>query len=134
MTTGTARRSLWLSRRALLAHLVISAWVPGCLVAAWWQATIALSGNALSYLYAVEWPAFAIFGVVVWWNFLHDDPAERVNFRLRALDRGPRPPDSSRTAPPASYRSRDEDPALGAYNDYLEQLSRRQRPKTWRRQ
>jgi len=134
MITDTTRRPLWSSRRALMAHLVILLWVPGCLVAAWWQATIAMSGNALSYLYAVEWPAFAVFGVVVWWNFLHDDPEAHGNRRLSVLRHRQRPVDAGEKVAPASYRASDEDPTLGAYNDYLEQLSRQDRPKTWRRQ
>lgn len=117
-----------------MAHFVILLWVPGCLIAAWWQATIAMSGNALSYLYAVEWPAFAIFGVVVWWNFLHDDPETHGNRRLKVLRRRQRPLDADEKTASASYRASEEDPTLGAYNDYLEQLSQQNRPKTWRRQ
>lgn len=117
-----------------MAHLVLLLWVPGCLVAAWWQATIAMSGNALSYLYAFEWPAFAIFGVVVWWNFLHDDPEAHGNRRLRVLRRRQDTAGPDVVATSTTYRTREEDPTLGAYNDYLEQLAQQNRPKTWRRQ
>lgn len=80
-------RSRWLTRRALLATTAIVIWAPGCLIAGWWQATVALSGNDLGYLYAVEWPVFAVLGVVVWWQLVHDDPelvGARGLARLRA--------------------------------------------------
>ena len=67
-------RGKWLTRRALLAHLAIAVWFPGCLAAAWWQVTVALAGDSLGYLYSVEWPVFALFGIVVWWHLVHDDP------------------------------------------------------------
>ena len=59
---GVGRR--WLSRRALLLHVEVALIAPGCLAAGWWQATRALGGNDLSWVYSVEWPAFAIFAVV----------------------------------------------------------------------
>lgn len=68
-------RQRWLSTRALLLHLALAIWFPGCLVAGWWQAEVALSGNDLSYLYAVEWPLFAIGGVYAWWLLMHIDPS-----------------------------------------------------------
>lgn len=67
-------RSRWLTKRALIAHVVIIIWFPGCFVAAWWQVTVALAGDSLGYLYSVEWPVFAIFGAIAWWNVIHDDP------------------------------------------------------------
>ena len=47
---------------------------PACLAAGWWQATRALGGNALSWVYSVEWPAFAILAIVCWWRLVHEDP------------------------------------------------------------
>lgn len=81
-------RSKWLTRRAVLATTALVIWVPGCLVAGWWQATVALAGNTLSYLYTVEWPAFAVLGVYVWWHLVHLDPetvGARGLARLRAV-------------------------------------------------
>jgi len=63
---------------ALSAAMVL--WIAGCLAAGWWQATRAMDGNAFSYLYAIEWPIFALAGVVIWWLVLHTapvTPAER---------------------------------------------------------
>ena len=67
-------RQRWFSRRALLLHLTVAVVAPGCLVAAWWQATRALSGNGLSWFYSVEWPVFAVLAVAAWWHLIHEDP------------------------------------------------------------
>ncbi|MGH9092454.1 MAG: hypothetical protein ACRDZR_13935 [Acidimicrobiales bacterium] len=67
-------RRRWLSRRALLLHLAALVVVPGCLLAGWWQATVALGGNALSWVYTIEWPVFACFAAYGWWHLLHEDP------------------------------------------------------------
>jgi hypothetical protein len=67
-------RQRWFSRRALLLHLTVALVAPGCLLAAWWQATRALGGNSLSWFYSVEWPVFAVLAVVAWWHLIHEDP------------------------------------------------------------
>jgi hypothetical protein len=69
-------RQRWLSKRALLFHLCLLVLVPGCLIACWWQATRAASGNLLSWAYAVEWPIFAVIAAGGWWQLIHEDPAE----------------------------------------------------------
>jgi hypothetical protein len=126
---ATHRASRWLNRRALLCHLAILVWFPGCLVAGWWQVTVALSGDHLAYLYSVEWPVFAIFGVVVWWHLVHDDP-ETVGGRALFHLRQARPEESGATAP-VTRRREDEDDRLAAYNDYLEELATKGTSKTW---
>jgi hypothetical protein len=113
-----------------LAHLAILVWVPGCAVAAWWQVTVALAGNDLAYLYSVEWPCFAVFAVVAWWNFIHDDPdavGARALRRL-SLTTPERAPEVDR---PGGTAEGDEE--LAAYNAYLAGLAERGAPKTWRR-
>ncbi len=123
----------WISPRALFAHLLLLIFFPGCLVAGWWQATVAFSGNGLSYLYAFEWPVFAIFSTVLWWNFLHDEPGTYGKEKLVALRR-PRPDNAANDRERAvSFRSEDEGEELRNYNDYLEQLANRPTAKTWRR-
>ena len=74
MPTLLGVRKRWFSRRALLLHLGVVLVAPGCLIAAWWQATRALGGNGLSWVYSVEWPIFAILAVVGWWHLIHEDP------------------------------------------------------------
>ena len=123
-------RAQWLSRRSLGLHLAVLLWFPGCLLAGWWQVTRALDGNGLSYLYSVEWPAFALIGVWVWWVQIHTDPntvGAKAQRRMAA--------DRSRTgiAPVTPERHReDEDEELAAYNDRLAKLAADGRAKTWR--
>jgi hypothetical protein len=68
-------RGRWWTPRAIGLHVTALVVVPGCLVATWWQADRALSGNALSYLYSFEWPFFAGYGVYLWWRLVHEQPA-----------------------------------------------------------
>ena len=113
-------RTRWLSPRALFLHLAMVLWVGGCIAAGWWQISRAVDGNSLSYLYAIEWPVFAIGGVVVWWLLLHtaaatpEEREERKAFEehQRAVAQG------------AKRRPEDEDDQLRAYNDYLAQQAR----------
>lgn len=128
-------RARWLSRRSLGLHALLAVWVPGCLVAGWWQVTVALGGDHLAYLYSVEWPVFAVFGLLAWWHLLHDDP-ETVG--VRGLRRARAEAEAAGTLalplPAEALRHRDEeDEELASYNDYLAGLMATGRPKTWRR-
>ena len=67
-------RQRWFSRRALLLHLEVVIVAPGCALAGWWQATRALGGNGLSWVYSVEWPVFALLAIAGWWHLVHEDP------------------------------------------------------------
>jgi hypothetical protein len=125
------RRSRWLTRRALLAHLAIIIWFPGCLIAGRWQVSVALSGDHLAYLYSVEWPVFALFGLVAWWHLIHDDP-ETIGAKGLLRLRAQHPESASATAAPTRRRE-EEDEQLAAYNDFLEGLAAKDAPKTWRR-
>ncbi|HXX91411.1 MAG TPA: hypothetical protein VEI83_14425, partial [Acidimicrobiales bacterium] len=76
-TTAAERRATagqWTTRRALLAHLALLIFVPGCIVACIWQVGVARSGNDIGWAYAVMWPVFAAYAVVLWWHLVHDDP------------------------------------------------------------
>jgi len=108
--------------------------VPGCIAAAWWQITRATDGNGLSYLYAVEWPLFAILGIYFWWMFIHTDydRAGLRGMRRRAASATESDDTPSPSAPVvASQPASDEDPELAAYNARLAELSS-QGAKTWR--
>jgi integral membrane protein len=74
--TGHAARvrQRWFSPRALLLHLEVLIIAPGCAVAGWWQATRALAGNGLSWVYSIEWPIFALLAIAGWWFLIHEDP------------------------------------------------------------
>ena len=88
--TGFRRR--WFSRRAMLLHLYVLIVAPGCALAGWWQATRALGGNELSWVYSVEWPIFALLAIGGWWQLVHEDPEA-----YRARKHGP-PGDPTGTA------------------------------------
>lgn len=122
-------RERWLSRRAIVLHLALVVWFPGCLVAFWWQVHRAFDGNGLSYLYSVEWPVFALAGVWGWWQLVHTD-AGRDATPARAADTSGMA--GSETCGPPVRRREDEDPELAAYNDRLERLAA-EGPKGWRR-
>jgi len=81
-------RRRWLSPRALLLHVEVLVVAPGCVLAGWWQATRALAGNQLSWVYSVEWPIFAAIAVFGWWHLVHEDPEAYRARRLRSRDDG----------------------------------------------
>ena len=133
----------WTTRRAVLAHVALVVWVPGCAVACWWQVGVGLSGDSLGWIYSVMWPCFAVFGTVFWWHFVHDDPDTVGRRGLRRLQQEnattPGQPDQhgeeTGEADPVALalaRAEAEDPELAAYNAYLASLSRQARPSTWR--
>lgn len=97
------------------------------MVATWWQVGRAVGGNQYSYLYAVEWPVFAVAGVFGWWALLHTEPAsDEARAERRAEETRLR-------AEAAARRDRGaEDEALAAYNDHLAQLAADGRRKGWR--
>ena len=66
----------WVTPRSLLLHLAFLAIAAGCLYAGWWQVQRAMQGNALSYLYSVEWPAFVVVAGIGWWKMFHDTPED----------------------------------------------------------
>jgi len=121
-------RTRWLSARSLSLHLLLVVWVAGCVLAAWWQVGRAIQGNQYSYLYAVEWPVFAVAGVFGWWALLHTEPASaeaRAERRAHEL--------RLRAAAQEARRDRvSEDPELAAYNDHLAELAASDRRKSWR--
>jgi hypothetical protein len=107
-----------------VVHALAIVWVTGCVLAAYWQVGRAAQGNSLSYAYAVEWPAFAILGVLGWWGLIHvervdvDQENERRTYeeRMRAEARLAR-----------EIEADDEDADLAAYNDHLAELAARPR-------
>ncbi len=128
----------WFTTRAVLSHVAIALWVPGCALACWWQVGIGLSGDSLGWIYSVMWPCFALFGTVFWWHFVHDDPDTIGRRGLRRLQQA-----TATDAPRASDDTADDraialaqaeadDPELAAYNAYLAALSREDRPSSWR--
>lgn len=109
----------WFSRRALRIHVLSFLWIGLCTLAAWWQISRAVGGNALSWVYAIEWPVFAAGGVYTWWHLLHTKPVTpEEREQRRALE-----DDRRAQAQAAKRRPDEEDDALKAYNDHLATLA-----------
>ncbi|MCL4413758.1 MAG: hypothetical protein M1522_03270 [Actinobacteria bacterium] len=146
---GPGGRDIWWTRRAVLAHVALVIWVPGCAVAAWWQVGIALGGDSLGWVYSVMWPCFAVFGTIFWWFLVHDDP-DTLGARglRRQLEAGLEPAELGAQARAGcgnaghasipdgggdlvgANESEEEDLELAAYNAYLAQLAGKE--KSWR--
>lgn len=114
-----------------MLHLLLVTVVPGCLLAGWWQAHRALNGNLLSYFYSLEWPLFAVLGVIAWWQLVHDvpvpgRPVEPVRTHISLLHRDDEVPSA-----PLAWDQGLETAELQAYNEYLKGLAAGAKRKTW---
>lgn len=112
-----------------MVHVALVAWLAMCVLAAWWQIGRAIGGNSLSFLYAIEWPCFAVLGFYGWWALLHvEKPTEDQEVARREYEERMR-------ADALLARSLEEDerddPQLAAYNDHLADLSTVPRKKLW---
>ena len=95
----------WLTAANVRLHAVLVVGVAGCLAAGWFELTRALDGHEIAWVYAVEWPLFAIVGTYIWWKLLHVEEA------------GSRPvPTNSTPQPP------EQDGQLAAWQEYLQAL------------
>ena len=59
-------------------HIPFLVGVSVCLFAGWFELTRALAGREVAWVYAVEWPLFAVLGTGIWWRLLHERPPRRV--------------------------------------------------------
>jgi DNA-binding transcriptional regulator of glucitol operon len=77
------------------------------------------TGSAQNMGYALQWPAFAVFGVFFWWRTVRD--------AVRPRDSTSDQPAKARKVRPVPAPARpvtdEEDPELAAYNRYLAQLN-----------
>ena len=121
-------RSKYFSRRALAAHFALVAWLTMCILADWWQVGRAFGGNSLSFLYAIEWPCFAVLGFFGWWQILHvERPTENQEAARREFEQRMR----EEAALARIAGKSDEDSQLAAYNDHLSELSIVPKKKLW---
>ncbi|MFL6130574.1 MAG: hypothetical protein ACJ73E_16125 [Mycobacteriales bacterium] len=86
-----------------------------------WHRAVA-TGSPQNMGYALQWPAFALFAVAVWWRVSRDaiHPPERAG-----ADQAKPTKPARRPAPepaPAVPVTDEEDPELAAYNRWLAQL------------
>jgi hypothetical protein len=101
----------WLGAAALRLHATMIAGVALSAGAAWFEWTRALRGHEVAWVYAFEWPLFAVMGIYVWWKLLHGDrPVRRPGAASSASRR-------ATAAVPGS-----DDPGLAAWQDYLSRL------------
>jgi hypothetical protein len=56
---------------ALKLHLTLLIGLALCGAAFFFELRRAEGGNSLSWAYVFEWPLLGIFGIYMWWNFLH---------------------------------------------------------------
>jgi DNA-binding transcriptional regulator of glucitol operon len=119
----------WLALHALTVFLVLSF----CFLAIW-QFKRGESGNARSWGYAFQWPAFAIFVVYMWIRMMReelhpveDEPRANASAAGAVGDSAEPLPEGVATA--AVYDDEDDDPELDAqlaeYNRYLADLHER---------
>lgn len=118
--------SKWLNPRALLLHVTLVGWLGGCTAAAYWQVTRAAEGNALSYLYAIEWPVFGIAGIVGWYALINIEKVTEAQEQARREYE-----DKMRAEAIQARREAEESPELAAYNDHLATLAQKPRKKMW---
>ena len=123
-------RRKYFTLRAIGLHIALILWITLCALAAWWQVGRAVQGNALSYLYSIEWPLIGILGIVGWYSMLnmekvseHKEKARReYEERMRA---------EAQAARERAAALEGEDASLAAYNDHLAQLSQTPKKRLW---
>ncbi len=97
----------WWSRTAIKLHVTLLAGLTLCAIASWIEWRRALDGRTIAWVYAFEWPLFAVLGGYAWWRLVHDDQ--------------PRP-----RRPPRRAQIPDDDPGLAAWRSYLAELDSEQ--------
>jgi len=132
-------RRVILSLRWLALHMLAVVLVAVCLRLGWWQWDRAGEGSARSLGYALEWPGFAAFVVLVWGYLVRDAlRTHRNGGRIAGPARDQRVPDTDGARDDAEAELMPPDPALtaaraeavheqndelAAYNDYLARLN-----------
>jgi hypothetical protein len=138
-------RSLLLSPRWLVRHVVAILLIGACFGLAWWQwgRANSLSGTAQNIGYALQWPAFGAFVAYAWYRMLRlelNPPSADSDTKTTAPDGSASASDGSapRTvqvrrryrptdAPERSDGAAVDDPQLTAYNAYLSALNHTRR-------
>jgi hypothetical protein len=106
------------SRLRVLLPLLFG--VPCCLAAGWFELTRALGGREIAWVYAFEWPLYAVVGVYMWWRIWHHTPGDERAGATAGTD-GARSRRLSGTAKGRGAVASD-DPDLRAWQAYLERL------------
>ena len=119
-------KETFFSARAIGLHFALLGWLAMCGAAAYWQIGRAAQGNQLSFLYAIEWPCFAIMGFFGWWALLHmEKVTEHQAQARRDYEELMRAQAAEARLAAEQQQAEADDPALAAYNDHLAALSKR---------
>lgn len=112
----------WLGLTAL-ALVLIAAFIG----LAYWQLQRGEAGNARSWGYAFQWPAFAIFVVYMWIRMLREDlnPQPDPPHEIDRADGDPVPGTVSADVEADEYDDEGTDAELAEYNRWLAELNRR---------
>lgn len=101
---------------ALRYHVPLLVGIAVCTFAGWFELSRARDGHTIAWVYAVEWPCFAVAGTVIWWRIItnRDDPGlggpdTTAASRQRAVDTG----------------IAEDDPGLVAWHKYLRDVRHR---------
>lgn len=112
-------------------HLPVLLGVAGSLVAGWFEWTRALAGRQVAWVYAGEWPLFAVLGIVIWWRLWREElDARRTRLSPDPATGVERTAVGSAAAGSAAAGTTFRSPALGdgadadllAWQDYLARL------------
>jgi hypothetical protein len=93
-------------------HLPLLIGVAVCAYAGWFELSRARAGHTIAWVYAFEWPGFAIVGIFIWWRTITNAPDSR--------------PDGAASVAPDHDMAAD-DPELAAWQQYLAEVQRRER-------
>lgn len=119
-----------LTPRWLALHLAAVVLAGACLALGWWQWQRSQDGNPRSFAYALQWPAFAAFVLLMWGRMIYDELRPAVRPPEASAETTPdAAPDPApvaahlEVAPPAELDPAEEE--LAAYNRYLAELHAR---------
>jgi hypothetical protein len=103
------------SLRALRFHVPLLIGVSVCVFAGWFELSRARQGHTIAWVYAFEWPGFAVVGIYMWWRMITNaDDARTAS-----------PP----TLSPEQQHAAADDPGLAAWQQYLSDAERADRAR-----
>lgn len=97
---------------ALRFHVPLLIGVTVCVYAGWFELSRARAGHTVAWVYAFEWPGFAVVGIYIWWRMISTTDGSRPT--------GPTPASGKQFVAA-------DDPGLAAWQQYLAQVQRDER-------
>lgn len=114
----------YLTLRMLRLHIALIVIVTAFTLLANWQVRRALSGNALSWAYAIEWPLFIVYAFVLWRRLIFDELGRPLPLRRARVGVALSSSARTRREERRLTRAATEDRERERYNRYLAQLAR----------